>query len=479
MEKILMILEVSRKQNYIFEPRKLRDNMHRSANIAHVTSSRFFQEVCPEGYDADRNMVYSGGGHTVVQFDTKAEADYFARAVTTRVLQNYHGMELFVQQHPYDDHMTPGENLNELSRKLEKKKSRRDHAFRISAVGIEGPGDTSRSVTEPNDYTPPPGWKPIQLLDGQDDDDHFLAVVHIDGNAMGTRVQAIYDQCRNDWNACVRLLNQFSSEIDQHYAQAFDEMATDLAHALEPVYEKKHLPKLLPLRKIISAGDDVCFMTTGRLGLECAANFLKHLSGKKNNADGKYYTACAGVVFIHRKFPYREAYDMSEALCRSAKEFCAKYVRSGQDHPISALDFHVEYGQMKDTLSEIRADYRTDDGAQLELRPYAVTTNGRVPKERTYSSLLQKLDLLRRMQSIRNFADGGLARSKIKSLRNALHEGEVETRLALRMTNAGALLKEDGVKEAFFTDGDQIRRCYYFDAIELLDVTEFGQEVSL
>ena len=473
MEKILMILEVSQKQHYIFEPRGLKENMQRSANIARVTSSAFFQETCPKDYDPNWHMVYSGGGHTVLQFDTQEEATRFAKAVTTRVLQEYPGMELFVQQHPYDPARTPGDNLNELSRKLEIKKSRREHSFRTYGLGIEKPADLTDPRPVPNDYTPPSGWKAVNPLDVKDDSEHFLAVVHIDGNAMGKRVQKIYEACQHDWSTCVRLLNQFSTEIDQHYAMAFDEMAADLANYLEPLYGKKNRVKELPLRKIIGAGDDICFLTSGQFGLECAANFLKHLNGMKNQADGEYYTACAGVVLIHKKFPYRLAYDMSEALCRSAKEFCTAH-----NGGISALDFHVEYGQMKDSLSEIRADYTTDDGAMLELRPLAVTATPEVPQTRTYDFLRKKLHHLHTLQTDRDFNFGGLARSKIKSLRDALHQGELETRLALRMTNANSLLEEDGVQEAFFTDSQGVRRCYYFDAIELLDVTTLWPEVS-
>ena len=43
MEKILMMVEVSRKQDYIFSSKKLRENAARSGEIAHVTGSSFFQ----------------------------------------------------------------------------------------------------------------------------------------------------------------------------------------------------------------------------------------------------------------------------------------------------------------------------------------------------------------------------------------------------------------------------------------------------
>ena len=61
MQRILMILEVSQKQNYIFASRLLKENMQRSANIARATSSEYFAQVCPGDYDPQANLVYSGG----------------------------------------------------------------------------------------------------------------------------------------------------------------------------------------------------------------------------------------------------------------------------------------------------------------------------------------------------------------------------------------------------------------------------------
>ena len=474
MQKHVMILEVSQKQNYIFASRKLKENIQRSDDIAWVTSSAFFEETCPRDYDHRLNMVYSGGGHTVVAFDTEEDADRFARAVTTRVLRDYPGMELFVKRLPYNEELPAGENLNQLSKELEIKKSQRQSAFRTWALGVEKPRPVPERDLDTNNFKIPSGWNATAHLESLDHQDNFLAVIHIDGNNMGKRVQRIYDSCGFNWNECVRKLDLFSKEIDEHFAMAFDEMAEDLARELE---KQKWKGRALPLRKIIGAGDDLCFITTGKLGMECAASFLRHLSSKKNKADQEHYTACAGVVLIHKKYPFHKAYEMSEALCRSAKAFVSQYGGS-----ISAVDFHVEYGQMKSTLAEIRQDYCTDDGGRLELRPVAVTNCGAVPQERTYGYLKQKLRLLKGMikdqenDRGRN-DDTKIARSKVKILRGPFHQGEWETKLAMRMQEAEGILVADGVDSAFYTDDKNVRRNRYFDAIELLDVTNLWQEV--
>ena len=475
MQRRLMILEVSQKQAYIFAPRELRKNRERSDQIARVTSEAFFRDACADGSYSHDNMVYSGGGHTVLQFPDEASATAFAKKVSLKALRDYPQMELFIKQVPYDPNETPGQNLCRLTGELEKKKSLRRSSFRTLSMGIEAP-DTGTSVAGSKGPTRFHGWEltyDTGLLAGED---NFLAVVHIDGNAMGKRVQKIYNDCQTDWEACVKKLDLFSREIDAHFAEAYDEMVLDLIASLEASNEERWKRRILPIRKLIGAGDDVCFVCAGCLGLECAASFLRHLSAKRNGADREYYSACAGVVLIHTKFPFRKAYDLSEALCSNAKVFAAEHQT---DSPISAIDYHIEFGQMKDSLSAIRADYRTEDGGHLGLRPLAVT--GSAPAERQYGFLTA---LIRQMKENKS----GLARSKVKALRTAFHQGELESALALRMTRAGELLHrglearfpdwlsrtlagEELERGAFFTDSEGKRRCLYFDAIELADNT--------
>ena len=50
MSRYLTILEVSGKQNYIFSSNKLKDNVHRSAEIAYMTSQFLSAEFFPAGY---------------------------------------------------------------------------------------------------------------------------------------------------------------------------------------------------------------------------------------------------------------------------------------------------------------------------------------------------------------------------------------------------------------------------------------------
>ena len=298
------------------------------------------------------------------------------------------------------------------------------------------------------------GWKWTKNTEEIAGDDNFLAVVHLDGNSMGKRVQGIYDSCGNDWQATVQALRLFSSQIDTHFEEAFRETVCHLSAALEsdPRFDRR----ILPVRKLIGAGDDVCFITRGYLGLDFAADFLEKLSAKTNAADGKNYSACAGVVLMHLSDPFRSAYDLSEALCSSAKSFVAA---NGGD--FNALDYHIEYGQLRDSLSLIRREYVSEDGCLLTRRPLAV---GAGPEEHSYSALARDLEAL---------TASGIARSKLKGLRTPLHQGALEAELAIRMGRSGALLRQFGVSTIIGSDAVRRR---LFDAIELTDRVEFWRD---
>ena len=256
MSKILLILEVSRKQDYIFSSIHLRDNAARSDIIRYVTSEEFFKQAAPEYYNSRENFVYAGGGHTILQFGDRATATRFAEQVTQKAMREYDGLELFAKQMEYratDENgkpATPGQNLVWLSEALEQKKSLRKASFRLTSLGIEQKAEAA-SLTAPNAIDPPEGWafaKDFVDLQGRTDE-NFIAVVHIDGNSMGKRVKNLYDSETESWDACCDKLRCFSEGIQHDFESAFREMAAEVAdyEAANPAGNTG----ILPVRPVI------------------------------------------------------------------------------------------------------------------------------------------------------------------------------------------------------------------------------------
>ena len=511
MTKTLVITEVSSKQAYIFSSNKLRENIRRSEEIAYVTGNRAPVELAGAYYSEPENFVYSGGGHAVYQFDSGDAATAFVRTFTLAVKEKYPEIELFAacwDKDWYEEHpeyqikngagkaktfaeLTPGEILGELSRKLERKKSFRAAAFHRVSFGIEDLGP---------DYRPISKSMPVSAGDtgfgidkysfirdnnifSKADDSNFIAVVTIDGNAMGKRVAEIYDSNTGSWDGCIETLRRFSEGTDRIFRETFCQMCDGL---VSKYGDTAFSGNEILLRPVILAGDDVCFITKGNFGLFCAESFLKLLSEKDIPcAENIKFSACAGVAVVHSKFPFHKAYDISEELLGNAKRFGSSISIGGE---ISAMDWHIEYGQLKDSVSEIREDYLTEDGiitgipTHLELRPVAVTAPNKFNEAVRKATLgFRTPDFIFALaDSLRN--EGTIPRSKLKGLRGALKQGETESRFYLKNRKiekavGDAVAAAHGTGNApagVFADIAGEKRSLIFDALELSEEKVFA-----
>lgn len=473
----LLIVEISQKQAYIFSSNKLQDNVLNSAMIAWVTSSEYFSFVCGEYYDENTNLVYAGGGHTVLSFVTRDKAVRFNRRFSRQLLMDFPKMELFTRIMEYVDDQAPGWNLQELTKELERKKALRETSFHQGTFGfekidrntfepliVEQGGGTTVRLPETEwvidaDLTPE-GYhnvKRFEDLGGSKGQTNFIAVVHIDGNGMGARVSTLYDvldEQKLSWEQYKKQIRLFSESIDQDFKDAYKEMLQEVVKRMENG-ELRSLSigeHRLPIRRIITSGDDICFVAEGRIGLEAARIFVEKLCDKTNAVDGKPYAACAGIAIVHTKYPFFRAYDLAEMLCSNAKRYGARLSPQDNGSGISSIDWHIEYGEIKDTVEEIREEYRNMEGDSLCGRPYVLQGGNDLRKAYVpYSEFTRTLNGLMDSQK-------AVARTKIKELRTVLKSTEAEVRYFAEFYHMSRLLD------------DTIRRDTLFDAIEIMDV---------
>ena len=513
MSKFLAILEVSQKQAYIFSSNKLKDNIRNSAIIEKVLSPKYILNALKsEGYSDEENMVYSGGGHTILEFVDELVAKRNIRILSEKIYKEYDGLEVFAKIVTFNPQKSAKDNIGNLISELEKKKAIRRSAFHQGSYGIEAIDSNTLNrvcksvnkaaldaVTQDIDAKEqslfPEGFEPakrFENLGGSKNESNFIAVVHIDGNGMGKRVEDFYAMIGDiSWDDTKKKLRQFSEGIASDFEKAYKGMVDRIAKNIEPgkeVYSKLDLDKkkqrYFPIRRVITAGDDVCFVTEGRIGIECARIFIEELCSDKciNIADKKGYSACAGVAIVHQKYPFYRAYELSEMLCSSAKKYGASISPEDNGRSISSIDWHVEFGELKDTLSDIRAVYNTGDGNRLELRPYIVKASEKIITDETYSLKLYKN--FKRILTTVVSRENGYAIGKIKNLRNVLKEGELSAKYYLEFNRLTDILIESGAEkidlsklftgstsesEIFVAQPDGKKHSILFDAIEILD----------
>ncbi len=379
----------------------------------------------------------------------------------------------------------------------------------------------------------------FENLGGTKGDVNFLAVVHIDGNGMGARCNDYYKSLQERylkrekkqidenlrWKDFQSEVEAFSRGIDEDFKSALKKMFERVGSSLNEGRLKeltlktkgKTQERFFPIRGIIASGDDICFVTDGRIGIECAAVFLEELSSLKNQKDNKPYSASAGVAIVHQKYPFFRAYELAEMLCANAKSFASdlreKQKEACKNQNISeavipsvledngagicAIDWHLEMGEIGMSLDEIRKGYLTKDSVEgslrhLEMRPYIVTVTsdaeapadaGTIEPHRQYAAFKEQMKKYLSGGSLSGDAAEDVY-SKLKELRGILKQGEAKAQHFIRFHKLKGLavdsyygifkeiqLRTDTEKIPLYVktaDGDE--RSVLFDAAEALEI---------
>jgi hypothetical protein len=221
----------------------------------------------------------------------------------------------------------------------------------------------------------------------------------------------------------------------------------------------------LPFRPIVYGGDDVTFICNGRLGLELSALYLERFA-RQTVSDGKLLTACAGVSVVKTHYPFARAYELSEALCRNAKQFLKKENKK----EASALDWHLAASGLIGSIGEIRErEYKVSSG-DLTMRP--VLINEADYEWRTWQGLKKVIDSLNMGNwKDKDGNDVNVNRNKIIALREVLRKGSEATKEfldAYQIPNLPVYPKSGCDIDALSLNG-WLGECGYFDAIEAME----------
>ncbi len=491
--KALVLWEVSKKQQYIFSSNKLKENKGASYIIKHIT------ENLP--YEVDKKYenkeIYSGGGSSIYDFDTVAEAKEFIKNLSKKVISTYPGIELFMVIQEYEDDRFIAGIIDEAYKKLAIKKNKRENSPNQLSFGFEricestglpageiiiDPDGEKRYVSHEikvKDKNSKKSNKDFEkLLAGYetvnefrelvDSDKSYIALVHIDGNQMGKKLNSLKDKfvkSEDIKETNKRYLNElktFSDDIKKAYQESFKKMVEVIK---ENISESDLETLGLPVIPIIISGDDVTYVTNGKLGIESARVFLQELNQHKIKIGDTYSTlnACAGVAITRVSHQFYRAYELAENLCSNAKKVLLKeYSSSIEDKDYSLIDWHIEQGDIIGSIDEIRQkNYIALDNKNLTMRPLYVN-NG--DSWRTYDNFLYALNNILHQEINKKT----VPRSKLKKLREYLRKGELETQYFLevnRLSNYFPALENAKGDYCFYEN-----TCMYFDAIEAMDI---------
>lgn len=482
---VLSILEISKKQNYIFKSNRLKENIGASEIIRYVTEE-LSEDICNKN---NGKLINAGGGQTIFYFENTEDSKKFAENLSFELLKKYPSLEFFIsgiEYNPYTDQII--KKIKELHDKLENKKAERKQYSYIIEFGITQECDSTRLPAVGNDpeyggfYSreveskvgmfnslkeKEEGKYAINFSDLgiSRNEKSYIAITHIDGNRMGKKLEQLRAKYENSYTTentkeqnekYIKDLQYFSSQVKTAFEHAFQKVLDTLQSNFK--YLKKDngfnlKDGTFPIRKVILSGDDVCYITDARIAIDCAAVFLNEL--EKHTVMNEKLTACAGIAMVREKYPFFKAYELSEELCRQAKSS----IPEGANE--SRIDWHIVQGEYNNNLNEIRnTSYKTYDGKDLLLRPLVVSKGSNAVN--SYQNFRKDIQIIN---------SKNVPRSKVKSMIKEMKKGEEHLDTYIEINHLYTLLGphriEKHKKEAKtgFIDG----KCILFDAIETMD----------
>lgn len=431
---------------------------------------------------------YIGGGNTLLLFKEKSKATEFIKAFSTELLIRYPGVrtafgihedfnlnDFQTCQRQLADHLAQNKSMYfrqttipkhgitadcPHSNEVAEHPSIRDNNYQYISTVVKVKQNIADEAHNAYNHK----WKnilgdrflfPKELDDlGQPDEQRYIAIVHIDGNNIGKEFQ----QCTS-----LHKLRALSLKVNQASEQAMKKLIEnivslfpegclqnkegkkDIGFKLKSVDELKN-SWFLPIRPIITAGDDITFVCEGRLGVYLAERFVHFLQNPQNGE--KPIKSCAGIAIVKAKYPFARAYHLAEELTMEAKK------KSREDNDGCYLDFLISSSGFSGNLEHIRKQqFKTHSGTDLHFGPYKLDGQD----EKSFKHLKNGLKELQKWP-----------RSKVMALRETIMGSDADRKLFIKDAKAAGLALPVISGYSYHENIVQDSITPYFEMIELM-----------
>jgi hypothetical protein len=260
----------------------------------------------------------------------------------------------------------------------------------------------------------------------------LIAVIYIDGNSMGERVQNRIPT-NMSFEDGVAEMRRFSTEIndvfvDKPIRKIKDKLRKELADDgssknssakdIESESESED-KRLIAMRRIVGSGDEITIVCNARKALGIVQEYFDSLSENTSDSESgpennEHYSACAGIAIFHSHAPFTTAYEIAEQCCQNGKDRRTELLKSNLKAKDNCyLDYYFMLSGVTDELSDIRKrqeDNRTNT-------PYCYRGDDNDHDFRDFNSVKDQMIKAKR--------------SDVKALRDAALKDDVDFKLNL------------------------------------------------
>ena len=402
--KYLYGASIKKIQSYIFDSSRLKEIAGASELVEFICTD-FFRNFISEEYRSRVHSIIQAAGNIRVIIDGEDAAAYVMRYFPKAVEETAPGIQIVHAVTLLAGEMVTADDSARLEDELKKQlpdpaisndwsctvKSRRTGKV-VADFSEMDDAETVAKKAAVNKH-----WRKLRELfnvkEFPDDidkiagKDSFVAVIHADGNSLGKTLMNLRGKSNYG-----DLWTEFSRQLDE---------ATSAA--AEKSYREIFSGNNNRFRPIILGGDDLTVICAAEEAVPFTIKYLNYFEEEaaKREVLGKL-TACAGIAFIKKNYPFYYGADLAEMLCTEAK----KRAKACSENPVpGSFMFAKELGGYVDqSFSEMEerslsAYPASDKKISFAFGPYVagLSGNGKLPDA---SDLIKCAECLRDVPSL-------------------------------------------------------------------------------
>ena len=478
MAKYLYGAAVQGIQGFIFQTTKLREIVGASELVKEICE-RLFEDTVGKSYcEYDENTqigsILHAAGNIKYLFTSKEECEKVVRVFPKKVLDFAPGFTISQAVVEFEENSSFADAVDKLEQNLRIQRNKPMRNLNVGLMGIERSRQTGLPIISKEDADgklseiDASTWAKLYEYDRRKnevrkrttlelsrlafdikdlgyeqvafeisdicDKNNWVAVVHADGNGLGSIVQKIGKNASK--------FKKFSENLDKATTAA----AVDAFKAVKGKFEGVGV---IPIRPIVLGGDDLTVICRADIAVDYTKEFLKafekHTSKLLRAEIDEVFegvekggiTACAGIAFIKSSYPFYYGYELAEDLCSAAKADAknSEEIKEGKKLPQSCLMFHKVQDSFVESYKDIvERELKPCEDVSFQFGPYYL--EGKEGKW-TIEELLANVKHLESDKGnaikshLRNWMsllhdEPGLAEQKLQRLKSLLSEKDVK-----------------------------------------------------